>query len=186
MSHDVRMGQISLTSNFSPTELSALKLAGELSTHSQMLDEIDDWRARCTSVLKKEKHPLVLTGSSAVWAYGLCAEPVKHTASSVSHKRIRMPENIFLLIEERNLRPEDYWLDETNGVTSPLRTITDLLRQEIFSVELELKNISNVMNLFQIDYQLIIQNISGMSSVPYKKQALLRAEKLRNYPSETR
>ena len=186
MLHDVRMGHFSLTASFSPAELTALKLEGELSQQRQMWDEIDDWRARCFSVLKEEKHHLVLTGLSAVWAYGLCAEPMKHTASSASNKRIRMTENKVLLIEERNLRPGDYWLDSTSGVTSPLRTITDLLREQHFSGDLELKNIGDVMNLFDIDHEEMIQHIKGMSSVPYKKKALMRAEMLRNYPSETR
>lgn len=179
MPHDVRMGHFSLTSKFSQAELSALKLEGEVSQHRVLWDQVDDWRTRSAAVLRVEKHSLVLTGLSAVWAYGLCQEPLPHTASTVSKDRIRMSENRSLRIEERRLGSEDYWLHGTSGVTQPLRTITDLLRQENFVHNVNHSCIASVMTHFGISQAEVIACLNKLKSVPYKRAALIRAEQLR-------
>jgi hypothetical protein len=178
MPHDVRMGHFSLTSNISHAELSALKLEGEVSQHRVLWDQVDDWRTRSAAILRDEKHPLVLTGLSAVWAYGLCPEPLPHTASTVSKDRIRMSENRSLRIEERRLGSEEYWLHGSAGVTHPLRTITDLLRQENFAQNAELSCIPSVMTHFGISKAEVIACLKQLKSVPYKRTALKRAEQL--------
>jgi hypothetical protein len=178
MSHDVRMGHFSLTSNFSQAELSALKLEGEVSQHRVLWDQMDDWQTRSAAVLKDGKHPLVLTGLSAVWAYGLWPEPLPHTASTVSNDRIRMSETRTLRIEERRLGSKEYWLHGTAGVTQPMRTISDLLRQENFTHDAELSCITSVMTHFGINKAEVIACLKQLKSVPYKRTALMRAEEL--------
>jgi hypothetical protein len=178
MSHDVQMDHFSLTSNLSLAELSALKLEGEVSQHRMMWDQVDDWRTRSIAVLRDEKHPLVLTGMSAVWAFGLRPEPLRHTASTVGNDRIRIPENRWLRIEERRLCSEEYWLHGTSGVTQPLRTITDLLRQENLAHDTHYSCITAVMTHFGITQAKVIECLQELKSVPYKRAALIRAEQL--------
>lgn len=178
MMHDVRMDHFSLTSHFSPAELSALRLSGEINQDHDFWDEVQNWRTRSWKILQQERHPVVLTGISAVWALGLCKEPNTHTASTVTVRRIRRAVHHNLDIEERTLASTDVWLESTSGITSPLRTIIDLLRSGHVNDQLVQGLCRNVMSAYEISQETVLRRLNNMISVPNKRTALRRAQEL--------
>ena len=178
MMHDVHMDHLSLTSHFSPAELSALKLDGALDHSLKFWDEMEDWRTRSFLILHMEKHPVVLTGLSALWAFGLSTEPDKHVASTVTASRIRRSQRPGLAIEERTLTTSDIWMNGTVGVTSPLRTITDLLRTSHLNTKVVQKHCLALMTSFEITQSEVMRTLTEMVLVPHKRIALVRAQAL--------
>lgn len=163
----------------SHAELSALKLDGEVSPEKVMWDAPQNWLTRSEQILGTERHPLVLTGLSAVWGLvGGLNEPRTHTASTISASRIRVPHNPDVVIEERTLRSNEYWKSNKVGVTTPLRTITDVLRMDGLEELHALCAARSVLIHFPIDTNIIRNEISNMTSVPNKRLALTRFEKL--------
>lgn len=172
------MGYLLSLQSFSIAELSALRLNGELSPAHEFWEEPDDWQHRVQAVLHKELHPLVLTGMSAVWAFGLCPEPAQHSASTITINRIRLPKNEALKIEQRNLSPADMWTFDRVGVTSPLRTITDLVRsQDLATVEI-LRTVTSLLMNFDISKNTVRSALKEMTYFPYIRMALKRVELL--------
>jgi hypothetical protein len=170
------MDHISLTTSLNAAELSAIRLDGEVSNEGIEWDIPQSWQIRSTRVLWKERHPLVLTGLSAVWGLtGMEPEPARHTASTVTVNRIRETVNPLLAIEERTLNPVEYWLTEKCGVTTPLRTISDVLRMSEISDEISLQASRLLMTQFHIETKVIVNSIENMISVPHKRMALGRA-----------
>lgn len=186
MMHDVRMDHFSLTAHLSPAEISALRLQGEVNQHGELWDEVQNWQTRSRKILQHERHPVVLTGVSAVWAMGLCVEPYRHTASTVTTQRIRRPHLQYLHIEERTLTPSEYWLVHSYGITRPLRTCIDLLKMEVLNDQDVQDYCRKIMKEYQFGSSLIVAKINDMTSVPNKRLALNRAKLLDTYPSETR
>lgn len=179
MSHDVHMGYFYHSRQFSSAELSALRLEGEVNQNADLWDVVHNWRSRSHAVLGQEKHPLVLTGLSAIWAFGLSREPLLHNASTVTRSRIRIPVNSRIHIEERTLTDQDYWLCSFVGVTSPLRTIIDILRMDNLSDDTVYGVVHSVMSEFSIEQSTIYRCLETMHSVPHKKRALMRASSLK-------
>lgn len=173
------MGHFLLTSSLTSAEISALRLDGELSRHHELWDEIQSWKTRSFQVLGKEQHPVVLTGLSAAWALGVGDEPLKHCASTITTRRIRTAENPLLKIEERSLDASEIWRDNNVGVTSPLRTITDVLKTALITKD-QWHNIPyELMDLHSITIEQVIASIESMNYVPYKRRALHRAYQLK-------
>lgn len=180
MMHDVRMGHFSLSSCFSTAELSALRLEGDISQDYELWDEVQNWKVRSWNILHQERHPVVLTGESAVWAMGLCREPNKHTASTVTVRRIRRAFHLNVDIEERTLSSNDVWMERTYGITSPLRTTIDLLRSGSMNDQLVHELCRSVMRVHDVSLETILTTLNNMSSVPNKRMALRRAHELEN------
>lgn len=178
MMHDVRMGHFSLTSHFSPAEISAMRLSGEINQDHDFWDEVQNWRTRSWKILQEERHPVVLTGISAVWALGLSREPNKHTASTVTVRRIRRAVQHNLDIEERTLKSNDVWMESTWGITSPLRTTIDLLKSGQVEDQLVQVLCRNVMSVHEISQATILGKLNNMISVPNIRTALRRAQTL--------
>jgi hypothetical protein len=175
------MDHFSITHKLSLAELSALRLDGEVNSENLLWDMPQSWAERSARVLGNEKHPLVLTGLSAVWSLIGCSdEPRRHSASIVSASRIRVPISSGILIEERTLSSCDYWISGKVGVTTPLRTITDVLRMDFLEEVQALNVVQAVMNFFCIEIPEIREALLKMTSVPHKRMALTRMEKLVN------
>lgn len=174
------MGHSLSLESFSIAELGALRLNGELSPTYELWEEPDGWQRRAKNVLNKELHPLVLTGMSAVWAFGLCPEPAHHSASTITINRIRLPKNDALKIEQRNLSPADMWTFDRVGVTSPLRTVTDLLRSPDFADTDILKAVTSLLMNLDITKETVRSTLEKMTFYPYIRLALQRVELLLN------
>lgn len=179
MLHSLHMGHFLLTSSLTSAEISALRLDGELSRHHELWDEIQSWKTRSFHVLSKEKHPLVLTGLSAAWALGVGDEPLNHCASTITTRRIRRAENPVLKIEERSLDASEIWRSKNVGVTSPLRTITDVMKTELITTEQWHYIPRELMDSHSITIEQVIASIESMNFVPHKQRALNRAYQLK-------
>ncbi len=180
MLHSVHMGHFVLTASLTSAEISALRLDGELSCHHELWDEIQSWKTRSFHVLGKEKHPAVLTGLSAAWALGVGDEPLNHCASTITTRRIRTAENPLLKIEERSLEASEIWRDNNVGVTSPLRTITDVLKTALITKNQWHYIPFELMDLHSITIEQVIASIELMNYVPHKQMALHRAYQLKS------
>lgn len=173
------MGHLLSLTSLTITELAALRLDGELSPNNAFWEEPDDWRTRSSSVLDQELHPLVLTGLSAVWSFDLVPEPQQHTASTITIHRIREPKNPVLKIEQRNLAATELWTHQNVGVTSPLRTTTDLLRKQNYEDENTSRAVKSMMRTFDITYVEIRTSLNSMLFFPYVRPALKRLDELK-------
>ena len=174
------MGHFSFQDYYSLAELSALRLDGEINNKLLLWDEVDDWRSRSSLVLGRERHPVVLTVNSALWAHQVVPEPPIHSASTLKGKRIREPNNPLLRIEERTLSASDIWLTGNHGVTTPLRTLTDVLKADAHESTLISDSLRLLMQRFDLSHALIERTIQNMASIPHKRRALARLEKLMN------
>lgn len=176
--HTVHMGHSLFNHKFSHSELSALRLDGELTPHYEFWEHIDDWRSRSFQVLSKEIHPLVLTSESAAWALGVIPSPQSHTASTITVHRIRQPRNPEVKIEQRNLTTSEFWSEGMFGVTTPMRTITDLLRSGILTSTQSVDISRKVQQHFFLEIEEIISGLKQMVSYPNVRNAILRAQSL--------
>lgn len=176
--HTVQMGHSSFMHTFSQSELSALRLDGELSPQYEFWEHIDDWRSRSLQVLSREIHPLVLTAESAAWALGVGPMPQVHTASTITVNRIRQPRNPEIRIEQRNLTTSEFWSEGMFGVTTPMRTVTDLLRSGILTSSQSIDISRKVQQHFSLEKADIISGLREMVSYPNIRNALLRAKTL--------
>lgn len=176
--HTVHMGHSLFNHKFSHSELSALRLDGELTPHYEFWEHIDDWRSRSFQVLSKEIHPLVLTSESAAWALGVIPSPQSHTASTITVHRIRQPRNPEVKIEQRNLTTSEFWSEGMFGVTTPMRTITDLLRSGILTSTQSVDISRIVQQHFFLEIEEIISGLKEMVSYPNVRNAILRAQSL--------
>lgn len=183
--HTVCMKISLLTSQLSLSELSALRREGEMLNDYSFTDSCDDWRPRSQHVLSPELWPMVLTGISAAWAFGVRTEPSIHTASLIPPHRIRIPRSKLLIVEERALNPGDFWLGEVHGVTTPLRTIYDLLRTPESLWQHINDCVVNMIKQFSFSGDDVAHYIEASRAVPHKRRALLRLSQIAQ-PSETR
>lgn len=170
--------------DYSPAELSSLILDGEY--HSGLLVDIpQSWQEQSRSVLIFENVPMVLTSFAASWALGVGNKPHPLTASTVKPHRLREAHNGEITIEERTLAAHHYWIEGKCGVTTPLRTISDLLR----CPDQNWSHSKNLITRLVSNYQLHIEDIEifirGRGKIPHKQLALTRAKDI-DYPSETR
>lgn len=174
------MGHSSFQDNFSSAELAALRLDGEISDKLLLWDEIDDWRSRSSIVLSRERHPVVLTMYSALWAHQVMPEPPRHSASTLKGKRIREPNNPQLQIEERTLTTTDIWISGKHGVTTPLRTLIDVLKADKNETVSRGESLRLLMQKFDLSHVLVERTIQNMVSIPHKRRALARLEKVQS------
>lgn len=172
------MGNFSFQDYYSLAELSALRLDGEINDKLLLWDEVDNWRSRSSLVLGRERHPVVLTVNSALWAHQVLPEPPIHSASTLKGKRIREPQNPLLRIEERTFSATDIWLTGNYGVTTPLRTLTDVLKADEIESTLLSDSLRLLMLRFELTHELVERTIQNMTSIPHKRRALTRLEKL--------
>jgi len=177
MLHYVHMDHLFYPDRLPIAIRSALKLDGELMT--PLRDYQDTWQSRSFRVLSDEIHPLVLTGFSAVWALGAGEEPLKHNASTVTANRIRAPRLKNLVIEQRTFTAEDYWLDNAVGVTTPLRTVTDILRMHSLDTERINTYVVELFSSYELSQEQVMNQLTQMESVPYKRLALERCAQLK-------
>lgn len=172
------MGHSLFNHTLSQSEFSALRLDGELSPQYEFWEHIDDWRSRSLQVLSREIHPLVLTSESAAWALGVVPQPQAHTASTITVHRIRQPRNPEVKIEQRNLTTSEFWSEGMFGVTTPMRTVTDLLRSGILTSSQSVSFSRKVQQHFSLEKADIISGLEKMVSYPNIRNALLRAKSL--------
>jgi hypothetical protein len=170
MLHYVRMDHFDFIGQLPLAVLCALRLDGEILNQTTLFDTTIEWPRRCNYILENELHPLVLTGLSAAWAFGLSEEPRKHTASTITNKRIKIARKNFLKVEQRTLTDGDFWLKGDNGVTTPLRTLLDLLRTQRKDEGLQ-GTCTNIMANFNITVEEILYELDKRKSLPFKKQA---------------
>lgn len=170
MLHYVHMDHFDYIGQLPQAVMCALRLDGEILNRTVLFDTTAEWRRRCFSVLGNELHPLVLTGMSAAWAFGLIEEPRKHCASTITNKRIKIARKEFLQVEQRTLLEADYWLSGDTGVTTPLRTIMDLLRSHRTDEVLQ-RTCANIMANFDLSVEGIIDELNVRKSLPFKRQA---------------
>lgn len=181
------MGFLFSPLSFSPAEISAMRLDGDVTPEGMFLDAPDDWRTRLTRVLWGNQVNIVLTGLSAAWALGSTWMPHIHTVTGLPGHGPSLSPRMNFRAEERTLAETDVWLHHCYGVTTPLRTVCDLLRTPTMSSDLRSRVCLEVMTVQHLSTAEVRDSILAMRFVPYSRQALQRVEELETfYPSETR
>lgn len=164
-----------------------MRLDGDVTPEGMFLDAPDDWRARLSRVLWGYQMSVVLTGLSAAWALGSTWMPQIHTVSGLPGHAPSLSPRMNFRAEERTLSESDVWRHNSYGVTTPLRTVSDLLRAPTLVHELRFRACAQVMKVQLLTFTEIREYILAMRFVPYSRQALVRIEQLETlYPSDTR
>jgi len=151
-------------------ERCAARLDGELTRAFLAVDSVDDHHARAFKVVGRFDGRLVLTGISALWAFGLADEPRTHRVSQVG-LRVKLPQACSYILEQRSFRPGDLW----GAVTSPLRTATDLLRSPAQLLHSEFHLLCEIYRL--TDQQLRMQ-LRSLGTTPGLGRAYARLDEL--------
>lgn len=172
MLHTVRMGFLIHPLNFSAAELCAMRLDGDITPEGMFLDVAEGWVSRVVKTLWGYSCTAVLTGISATWALGASAEPEIHTVTSLPGHPHGMSPRMNFRIEERTLEYEDVWSIENLGVTTPLRTLSDLLRSPHLSTAHRIDLAQNLMREHHITQTKIRTYIGERKYVPYSRVAL--------------
>lgn len=171
------MSYVSYLSGFSPAERCALHLDGIITRNGEFLDVAETPHSRALRTLGDLNDRLVLTGFSAAWALGACAEPRRH-AASYRRCRTHVPDKIDFVIEQRHLTESDL----CGFFTTPLRTTIDLLRSNAPDDEV-LTTISRLMNQHLIEPHIIHDVLESSLRLPYRHRALNRLRLLANLPA---
>lgn len=171
------MSYLSHLDGFSPAERSALRLDGSLSLDGEFLDVADSPDSRAQRTLGKYADRLVLTGFSAAWTLGACAEPQRHVAS-YRHARSHVPDDAGFVIEQRHFSDNDL----CGTLTTPLRTALDLLRSS-HSDDQVFAAVTRLMNLHNVEPHHIHRVLERSHRLPYRHRALTRLRKLANLPA---
>ena len=163
------------------SELCAIRLDGELNSFHHFLDVPDEPRDRARRILGRYAEVLVLSSWSAAWSLGCCPEPAQHIAA-YRQKRVHIPDEANLIVEQRSLKPSDI-----SGLsTTPLRTVSDLLKIKTESPLLT-TTVNTLMTRFAVTPAMVIDRLSQNPTPSHKNLILARLDVLeRLYPSETR
>ncbi|MDH6533008.1 hypothetical protein M2119_001245 [Aurantimicrobium minutum] len=172
MLHTVRMGFLFHPLNFAPAEISAMRLDGDITPEGTFVDTPDDWISRVNRALWGHSRNAVLTGLSAAWALGGHSEPEMHTVTALPGHSHGMTPRMNFRSEERTLGKEDVWSVDGLGVTTPLRTLSDLLRDPDVSPEYSKQVSREIMQAHHITATQLRNYILDMKYVPYSRWAL--------------
>lgn len=172
------------TFDYSPAELSSFRLDGEILSDF-LVDSSLSWLEKSQSVLAQETVHMVLTSFAASWALGVGKKPHRPTATAVAPRRLREAQNGEICIEERTLASHHFWIEGHCGVTTPLRTISDLLRCSVENWFRSKRLVSELITVYQLSLEDIEIFIHERGIIPHKQVALSRAREI-FYPSDTR
>lgn len=174
MLHTVRMGFLFHPLNFTVSERSAMRLDGEITPDGTFIDVPDDWSSRVTRALWNHRRNAVLTGLSAAWALGATEEPEHHTVTALPGHSQAMTPCMNFRSEERTLEDSDVWAVDGLGVTTPLRTLSDLLRSSHIDQLLNKHICRELMHAHHVTLENVRDYILAMKYVPYSRVALQR------------
>lgn len=171
---------------FSEAELGALRLDGQVTRSLLPIDACDDYRARSRRVLGDYREKLILTSQSALWAHGIGDEPRIHSASQHG-VRVKLTHATKFVLEQRAFRDGDVW----GNVTSPLRTVTDILRTAENVDNEQLRALCQLTGITTVE---IAEKLSTLGTTPGLTLANLRLGQMADvplnlsptHPSETR
>lgn len=161
-----------------PSEiLQALRLDGEISPDLEICDVPPSWQSRSQSVLQDFGSDVVLTGVSAMWALSAAIRPNIFTASCISSHRRRRVTSAVISWEERRIDESEVYLERGIGITTPLKTMCDVLRFPHFTDQNkhDLETLISMTNTEVADIQVAL---SEKQKVPYKEMALSRLDLL--------
>jgi hypothetical protein len=160
-----------------PEILQALRMDGEITPDLEICDVPPTWQSRSQSVLQDFGPNVVLTGESAMWALGAAMRPNVFTASCTSSRRKRRVSSAFICWEERRFVRSEVFLERGVGITTPLRTICDVLRFPHFA-DRNIRELKTLISMNRIEVVDIQVALSEKRKVPYKEVALSRLDLL--------
>ncbi|RKS89548.1 hypothetical protein DEU37_1864 [Microbacterium sp. AG790] len=118
----------------STAELSAARLDGDLVEVGEAYmptDAVETRELRAGSMRPTLSAALALTRRSAAWVHGALAEPpVRHDVQRLSVRRIHSVVDARLAYRDVALRGEDVMMISGVAVTTPARTLGDLVRDQ--------------------------------------------------------
>ncbi|TGY37513.1 SAM-dependent methyltransferase [Microbacterium laevaniformans] len=123
----------------STAELSAARLDGDLVEVGEAYmptDAVETRELRAGSLRPLMSAALALTRRSAAWVHGALAEPpVRHDVQRFSARRIHSVVDNRLVYRDVALRGEDVMAISGVAVTTPARTLADLVRDQCGGVD---------------------------------------------------
>jgi hypothetical protein len=161
-----------------PSEiLQTLRMDGEITPDMELCDVPPTWQSRSRSVLQDFGSDVVLTGVSAMWALSAAIRPNIFTASFISSHRRRRGSSALISWEERRLDGSEVFLERGIGITTPLRTMCDVLRFPHFT-DRNKHDLETLISMTNTEVADIHVALSEKQKVPYKEMALSRLDLL--------
>jgi hypothetical protein len=129
-----RLGDILTTRDLPATELSALRLDGHVFAVDACfapVDQVEQPRHRAAALAPLVGPRIIVERASAAWVWGaLTSPPARHTLCSCAAARRRGAGPLRGAVREVAISADEVLVLAGVAVTSPLRTVVDLLRVE--------------------------------------------------------
>lgn len=169
-------------------ELHAARLDGEVFSIDEFfspLDEVPDLRLRGDALFALAGRGAVAELESAVWLYGLVMDPpLVHTVTVDRTHRITLPRTRRLRVRETRIFTDDIHRIGAMSVTSPVRTIFDILMAKDFT-EVSRRHITSLLSKAGADLTKCRSRINAIPNMPGRHEALARLNSL-GHPELTR
>ncbi|WP_022885157.1 type IV toxin-antitoxin system AbiEi family antitoxin [Glaciibacter superstes] len=128
-----RLPSVLTTADLPLAELGSARLDGEVFSLGDgwcPIDEIEgqEMRARAAGLLVPSR--AIAECLTAAWIYGACQEPTRHQFFVSPHARVAVHTSARYLLRELRCAPTDLQNLGGTRVTTPVRTIVDLARNE--------------------------------------------------------
>lgn len=149
-----------------------MRLDGDITPEGMFLDVPEGWVSRVIKTLWGYNCSAALTGVSAAWALGATPEPEIHTITSLPGHPHGISPRMNFRAEQRTLETTDVWLAGNSGLTTPLRTLSDVLRNSKLTSDFRIELAQNLMRVQHITPSEICAYIGEKKFVPYSREAL--------------
>jgi hypothetical protein len=170
-----------LRPGFSLAELTAARLDGEVVALDECFLTLDTPRSpeTCGASLRAIVGDHAVAESvSALWIYGLVHSPPRiHTVCIDRQNRASTPHNLRVAVRETRFLPGDIVRIGGMAVTTPIRTVYDLLRAERFT-GIERGCTRALIDRFELDEDACRTRLEAVSNLPGRSRALIRLNDL--------
>ncbi|WP_157156071.1 hypothetical protein [Diaminobutyricimonas sp. LJ205] len=169
-------------------ELSAMRLDGDLFAVDEAfspIDEFDSPALRAAAIRRGLNERLIAERWSAAWVLGACAPPPRHTFCTRIEARVAHPTALQGAVREVAIEDDECLTIGGLAVTTPLRTIGDLVRFDHDSREAArvAATVTALLEIGELSVAECIASLERRPHLPFKRRAVQR---LLAQPEETR
>lgn len=175
-------------------ELTAMRLDGDLFAVDEAFSPIDEFESpalRAAAIGRGLSDRLIADRWSAAWVLGACPPPMRHTFCTRLEARVAHPTALQGAVREVAIADDECLRIGTLRITTPLRTIGDLVRFDDASEAGGFRVAATVGALLEIGGLSVAECIASLDRrphLPFKRRAIdrLLALPAAAQPEETR
>lgn len=176
-------------------ELSAMRLDGDVFSVDEAfcpIDEFEDAALRAAAIHRGLSARLIAERWSAAWVVGACPPPPRHTFCTRIQARVAHPTALQGAVREVAIDDDECLRVGALAVTTPLRTIADLLRFDDDGTDAGTARltatVSALLAIGRLSVAECIASLEARPHLPFKRRAIdrLQAQPAVVQPDETR